>query len=126
MANRHAVKGNKYETELAAYINEHTGLSSFRTPLSGGGFTWLPQLADLMGTPELHIEAKRTERPQILKALEQAEEAISKTSADETPIVITRKNLMPIEKSLCVMRLEDFVQLYGSYLQREGHTKENK
>ena len=43
-------KGDKYERELAAYINEATGLQSFRAPLSGGGHVNMVGGADLLGT----------------------------------------------------------------------------
>jgi Holliday junction resolvase len=116
-------KGSKYENELAKYFREQAGVPAFRSPLSGGGFGHDP-MADILGTPGLHIEAKRTERPQILPALEQAEAALSRSYSGDAPIVITRKNNVPTGQSLCVMRLEDFIKLYKVFLLHTGYIKE--
>ena len=83
-------KGDKYERELAAYINEQTGLDSFRAPLSGGGHVNMVGGADLLGTPDLFVEAKRVERLNFHDALRQAETNIEKTRSDSSAVVINR------------------------------------
>ena len=113
-------KGDNYERELAAYINEKTGIESFRAPLSGGGNVGMSGGADLLGVPELFVEAKRVERLNFHDALRQAERNISKTRSPDAPIVINRKNRMPTGDSLCLLRLDDFFKFYKAYLKQEG------
>jgi len=116
-------KGDKYERELAAYINEATGLQSFRAPLSGGGHVNMVGGADLLGTPDLFVEAKRVERLNFHDALRQAETNIDKTRSDSSALVINRKSRMKTGESLCLIRLDDFLKYYLAYLQREGLTQ---
>ena len=114
-------KGDNYERELAAYINEHTGLNSFRAPLSGGGHVNMIGGADLLGTPDLFVEAKRVERLNFHDALRQAERNITITKSTDAPIVINRKSRMKTGDSLCLLRLDDLLKYYKAYLQKEGH-----
>jgi Holliday junction resolvase len=116
-------KGDKYERELSAYINDKTGLESFRAPLSGGGKVGLAGGADILGTPELFIEAKRVERLNFHDAMRQAEANVEKTRSQSAPIVINRKSRMSTGDSLCLMRLDDFLKFYIAYLRLEGLTK---
>jgi hypothetical protein len=116
-------KGDKYERELAAYINEQTGLDSFRAPLSGGGHVNMVGGADLLGTPDLFVEAKRVERLNFHDALRQAETNIEKTRSDSSAVVINRKSRMKTGDSLVLLRLDDFLKYYLAYLQREGLTQ---
>lgn len=113
-------KGDNYERELAAYINEKTGIKSFRAPLSGGGNVGMSGGADLLGTPELFVEAKRVERLNFHDALRQAERNIDKTESPDAPIIINRKNRMPTGDSLCLLRLDDFLKFYKAYLNQQG------
>ena len=113
-------KGDNYERELAAYINEKTGIESFRAPLSGGGHVGMSGGADLLGVPELFVEAKRVERLNFHDALRQAERNIDKTRSPDAPIVINRKNRMPTGDSLCLLRLDDFLKFYKAYLKQQG------
>ncbi len=108
-------KGNGYENELAQYLSEKTGIYVSRSPLSGGGLKDV-QMADLYGTPEIWVEAKRTERANVYAAMEQAERGIAARDNDDAPVVITRKNNVPTGKSLVVMRLDDWTVLYRAYL----------
>lgn len=119
----HKQKGDKYERELAAHINEKTGLRSFRAPLSGGGNVGMAGGADILGTPELFIEAKRVERLNFHEALRQAETNISKTKSESCPVVINRKSRMKTGDSLVLLRLDDFLRFYLAYLRHEGLTK---
>jgi hypothetical protein len=114
-------KGDNYERELAAYINDKTGTKSFRAPLSGGGNVGMSGGADLLGVPELFVEAKRVERLNFHDALRQAERNAVKTSSPDTPIVINRKNRQPTGESLCLVRLDEFLKFYKAYLLQQGH-----
>lgn len=116
-------KGDKYERELSAYINDKTGLESFRAPLSGGGKVGLAGGADILGTPELFVEAKRVERLNFHDAMRQAEANVEKTRSQSAPIVINRKSRMSTGDSLCLIRLDDFLKFYIAYLRLEGLTK---
>lgn len=113
-------KGDNYERELAAYINNKTGIESFRAPLSGGGNVGMSGGADLLGVPDLFVEAKRVERLNFHDALRQAERNIGKTKSPDAPIVINRKNRMATGESLCLLRLDDFLKYYKAYLKQEG------
>jgi hypothetical protein len=114
-------KGDGYERELAAYINEQTGLkTAHRAPLSGGGMVGLSGGADINGVPELFIEAKRVERLNFLDAIRQAERNKQKTNSPEIPVVINRRNRMTTGESLCLVRLDDFLKLYSSHLRELG------
>jgi hypothetical protein len=114
-------KGDGYERELATYINEKTGLqTAHRAPLSGGGMVGLSGGADIIGVPELFIEAKRVERLNFLDAIRQAERNKQKTNSPEIPVVINRRNRMATGESLCLVRLDDFLKLYVSHLKEMG------
>ncbi len=119
---RHKQKGDAYERELASYINEVTGLKSFRAPLSGGGHVGMVGGADILGVPDVFVEAKRVERLNFHDALRQAEGNIIKTNSKDCPLVINRKSRMKTGESLCLLRLDDFLKFYKAYLKQEGHT----
>jgi len=116
-------KGDNYERELAAYINEHTSLESFRAPLSGGGHVGLSGGADILGVPDLFIEAKRVERLNFHDAMRQAETNIKKTRSSDVPIVVNRKNRMKTGESLCLIRLDAFLIFYSAFLREGGYIK---
>ena len=118
---RHKQKGDAYERELASYINDITGLQSFRAPLSGGGKVGMVGGADLLGTPDVFVEAKRVERLNCHDAMRQAETNIDKTKSDASPIVINRKSRMKTGDSLCLLRLDDLLKFYRSYLKEKGY-----
>lgn len=118
---RHKQKGDAYERELASYINDITGLQSFRAPLSGGGKVGMVGGADLLGTPDVFVEAKRVERLNFHDAMRQAETNIDKTKSDACPIVINRKSRMKTGDSLCLLRLDDLLKFYRSYLKEKGY-----
>ena len=117
-------KGDAYERELAAHINEHTGLNAGRAPLSGGGKVGLSGGADLLGTPGLFVEAKRVERLNVREAMRQAELNIKKTKSPEQPIVVTRMNRESTGDSLVVMRLDSFLEIYRSHLLAQGYVRQ--
>ena len=107
-------KGDGYERELARYIADKTGLPDVaRAPLSGGGVVGvLNGGADLIGTPHLHVEAKRTERMRLREALDQAERNVKLAHAPEIPVVVTRRNYEATGDSIVALRLSDFLGLY--------------
>ena len=91
---RPKAKGDKYEREVAKYLDEILYDEEFqkilRAPLSGGGRSFQGGgSADITGTPDIWVEAKR--------------------------------NRMETKESLVVMRAEDWVKLYKAYLIQKGH-----
>ena len=120
-------KGDGYERELAQYLNDNCGLQSSRTPLSGGGRLDATPTADLLGTPLLHIEAKRVERLNFHDALRQAERSLERSGAtDEMPVVINRRSRQTTGESLCLLRLDDLLKLYRYALHAEGYVMESQ
>lgn len=81
----------------------------------------MPQMADLFGTPDIWVEAKRTERMNIIAALEQAERGTVASQSPDMPVVITRKNRIQTSQSVAAMRLETFTRIYQGYLKYHGH-----
>ena len=108
-------KGSSYELEVASYLAESVGLKCRRALLSGGGRN--DGGADLDGTPLVHMELKRVESFSPYKAMEQAEQAISKARDKSVkPVVVTRRNRMRTGESLVVMRLDDWLPVYELWL----------
>lgn len=119
-------KGDRVERELAKYFTDHLGIDIYRTPLSGGGRTspitasgYGNAMADLTGTPRLHVEVKATETFRPREAMRQAE--VASKDADEVPVVINKQNRQSLDDCLCVLRLSDFIELYKIFLQTEGY-----
>ena len=109
-------KGDGYERELAKYLDARLFGSSgqiSRMPLSGGGsHLGGGGRADLLGTPTMWVEAKRTEKFSPYAAMAQSENGIAASKTDgEMPVVISRKNNMPTGDSLVVMKLSDWVNI---------------
>lgn len=120
-------KGDDFERELAAHINTTIpGLDAFRAPLSGGGNCMTAGGSDILGAPDLFIEAKRVEKLNFHEALRQAERNKSLTKAPEVPIVINRKNRQPTGSSLVLLRLDDFLKFYAAYLKENGHVQTSR
>lgn len=122
---RQKAKGDGYERELAKFLDRwvYNGKGKiYRAPLSGGGRSFgHGGKADLMGTPHIWVEAKRTERFSPYAAMEQAERGIEGQHSDEMPVVINRRNRMSTSESLVVMRLGDWLPMYRSFLSYMGH-----
>lgn len=117
-------KGDTFERELATYFNETADISTaYRAPLSGGGKVSSHGGADLIGVPDLFVEAKRVERLNFMDAIRQAERNSQETNSPETPIVINRRNRMTTEDSICFLRLKDFMKYYNAYLKLTGRQK---
>ena len=118
-------KGARYERDLAAWLNEkvYGRECAFRAPLSGGGGGANERMtggADLVGTPLIHVEAKRVERLNFLDAMAQAERSLERSGGSEVPVVINRRNRQTMDDSLVVMRLKDWRILYLALLHLEG------
>ena len=118
-------KGDGYERELAKWLDEQLyggGGQIQRAMLSGGGRNLGGGgMADLVGTPHIWVEAKRTEKFKPYEAIEQAETGIDKSNSRDIPVVMQRRNQMKTEDSLVVMRLEDWTVLYRCFLWATGH-----
>lgn len=118
-------KGDGYERELAKYLDEiiyggegriqRAMLSGGGRNLGGGG------MADLVGTPHVWVEAKRTERFQPYDAMAQAEKGIENSKSKDIPVVMQRRSQMATGDSLCVMRLRDWEVMYRCFLWATGH-----
>ena len=108
-------KGDGYERELAKYFNEKifNGEDKVqRMPLSGGGAIKSSGGSDLKNTPHIYVEAKRTEKFKIHESMRQVLENIETSKSDSMPVVITRRNRESTGDSLCVLKLDDFIELY--------------
>ena len=66
------------------------------------------------------IEAKRTEKFQIHQSVAQVKENIGISQSDAMPIVITRRNRQETGDSLCVLKLDDFLELYKLLIKEKG------
>jgi len=117
-------RGDNYERELAEYLSLAVGLPIARAPLSGGGaINVLAGGADLIGTPGLHIEAKRVERLNIPEAMRQAHAAIAKQKSEDRAVVISRKNRVATEDSTVVLSLKHFTEFYSAWLEVNGYVE---
>jgi len=97
-------------------------LDCYRAPLSGGGRSIDGTGgADLVGTPGLFVEAKRVERLNFLDAMRQAERNRGPLSPEKA-LVINRRNHMKTGDSLCLMRLDDILELYNAWCLQHGYT----
>jgi Holliday junction resolvase len=128
LANPQKSKGDAYERELATYLNEQVfgEEQCQRAPLSGGGKSGIVIAggADLVGTPDVFIEAKRVERLNVRDAMRQAERNIDRSSTSDVPVVITRRNREATGDSLVVMRMKDWKKLYRQFLLFNGKIKD--
>lgn len=117
-------KGDNFERELAAFMSKHLGLNIERAPLSGGGV--IGQLsggADLLGTPSIHVEAKRVERLSFPEAMRQAEASLAKRRCPDNAVIINRRNRMMTGDSFTCMRLDVFLPFYLAWLREQGLVK---
>ncbi|CAB4159117.1 hypothetical protein UFOVP706_58 [uncultured Caudovirales phage] len=111
------LKGKRFETELRHYISDRLGLTVHRTAATQQIADRSRGHADLIGTPHLAIEAKRTERFDLEGSLNQA---IRNATANEIPVVINRRNRLPTGESRVVLQLDDFLAMYEIYLRHHG------
>jgi len=118
MVKRSKAKGDQFERDLCAHLSSTLGLSVHRRCLTTQ-FIENPGVGapDLIGTPSLAIEAKRTERLEPEKFLAQA---IRNAAPGETPVVIHRRSRQSMDDATVLLRLGDFIRLYEAYLDRKG------
>lgn len=121
MANASKRKGDKFEIELAKYFTEKLGVQVMRSL-----YTSDPMVRkgkgnpDLIGLPQLAVEAKKVEALSFPKAMVQA-----KTNAGrfEKPVVINRRNRQKLEEAYVLVELEHFTELYRAWGVAEGYFK---
>lgn len=124
---RHKAKGDAFEREIAAYLNETVFPPSnppqvHRTPLSGS-FSPIKGVgsADLTGTTGIWVEAKRVEKLNFHEAMAQARKGTLAFNKADKPIVVNRRNNQAIGDSLVVLSLDDFAEMYKAWLKQGGH-----
>ena len=98
-------KGATGERELAHKLNEY-GFNTRRTVQYNGKAD--DGQADLVGLPNIHIEAKRVEKLNLQDAMAQA----IHDAKGKLPAVFHRKNHC---EWLVTMRLSDWMELYKEY-----------
>ncbi len=124
----HKQKGDNYERELAAFLNDNVfkgRLTAYRAPLSGGGRLESHGGADLVGTPLLFVEAKRTEKFRLHEAMRQATYNAGVARTPDFPVVINRQNRMATGDSIVAIRLKDFCRIYHAALVACGVLRED-
>ena len=94
-------KGKKGELEIAHVLQER-GYDARR----GQQYCGASGDADVVGVPGLHIEVKRTERPQIYKYMDQA---MNDAREGELPVIFHRQSK---KKWLAILDMGDFMELY--------------
>ncbi len=96
-------KGAEGEKELT-HILQDKGYSVKR-----GGILNYRIYPDVVGLPGVHVEVKRCEKLNLLKAIKQAQEDAARF-LDGQPAVFHRRNREPW---LVTMTLEEWIKLYG-------------
>ena len=97
-------KGADFERKLAHKLNEY-GFDTRR----GQQYCGLNGDADVVGLPNIHIEAKAVERLNIYDAMSQSK----RDTKGDIPVVMHKKNRQEI---LVTMTLDDWMKLYKDYL----------
>lgn len=97
-------KGARYERELARKFRAE-GYDARR----GQQYSGANGDADVVGLPGIHVEAKRVERLDLYRAMDQA---VRDAREGEIPVVFHRKNNC---KTLVTMKLEDWFKLYHKW-----------
>lgn len=98
-------KGSAGERELCALLQQ-TGLA-YRNDQRYVGGVDNPDIALQANGQTFHVECKRTEKLSLYEAYEQAERD---ANGHAVPVVMHRRSRKPW---LCVMRLEDWLNLVG-------------
>lgn len=110
-------KGAQYERDLA---NRWSKSGLFPDAKRGLGQTRAgSDVPDVDNTP-FWVEAKRRKRPNILKALEQAEAAVKEVGDPRPPIAVCRWDRMPPGDAVVSMRLRDFEALVRGLIDPDG------
>ena len=103
-------KGKRGELELARNLRELGFPNAHRSRQYCGSAS----SADVLGLSGIHAEVKRTETLSLYKAYEQA--VRDAVDSKDMPAVFHRRNGKPW---LVILALEDWVQLYQNYIDRE-------
>lgn len=121
MANRQREKGNRFELELAKFFASELGVAVFRSLYDGDPMVRKGKgNSDLIGVPQLAVEAKRVESLSFPAAMKQAK---TNASGKEVPVVINRRNRQKLEESYVLMELGDFVKYFRAWCVQEGYAK---
>ena len=102
-------KGRRAELELAHI------LQGYGYPVEAGRTQSYGEVPDLSGLPGVHIECKRCERAQIWEWMAQAERDAQRFGGG-APTVFFRRSRSPW---CVVMKLEDWLKLYGAKATQE-------
>lgn len=97
-------KGARFERDLAKELSGY-GFVCRR----GQQFSGVNGDADVVGLPFLHIEAKNVQKLNLRDAMAQSERD---ARADEIPVVMHKKDRMPI---LVTLNLNDFMRFYMAW-----------
>ena len=108
-------RGANGERELSKIFNEFYGYNTHR------GYVFHKQ-SDVVGLEGIHVECKRVEKLNIHNAMKQAIEESEKRK-DGLPTVFHRRNR---EGWLVTMRLEDWMDLYGGWIDERTEKRTDK
>ena len=98
-------KGARYERELARAFRAE----GYEQARRGQQYCGANGDADVVGLSGIHVEAKRVERLNLYRAMDQA---VGDAREGEIPVVFHRKNNC---ETLVTMRLEDWFKLYREW-----------
>lgn len=101
-------KGQRFERELAARFRE-CGYDAYRAGQEIGNSPH--GVADVVGLPGIHVEAKHCEQFRIYDWMDQAKRDAAKQK-DGAPVVFFRKNHC---ETLVTMRLDDWMMIYREW-----------
>lgn len=96
-------KGKRFERQLASKLRDY----GFEDCKRGQQYCGANGDADVIGLPNVHIEAKHVEKMELYKWMEQS---INDAKRGELPAVFHKKNNADI---LVTMRLEDWIKIYS-------------
>lgn len=106
-------KGAAGEKELAQHLRR-AGYS-----VSWGGNRTFGKVPDVSGLPGIHIECKRVEQLNLVRAVKQAVTDASRFQ-DGAPTVFHRRNSSPW---LVTMQLQDWLKLYGAAFDQDSNAR---
>ena len=103
-------KGRRFEQFLATYFKAH-GYNAHRTAQYCGN---TGEAADIVGLLGIHVEAKHQETMRLYEWMAQAVNDATASKKNVFPTVFHKKNRAEV---LVTMRLDDWMQLYGEWIQ---------
>lgn len=99
-------KGKRFERQLAGMIRDY-GYDAHRSAQycgKNGG------VADVVGLPGIHIEAKHQETMRLYDWIDQAKRDVRDADNGDVPVVMHKKNNAEV---LVTMRFDDFMEMYN-------------